>query len=546
MDRIPLSGLLPIEEKIVIASESNDLFELTEQFGSGGKREPSDTPLKRIFQLVLAQGCKTILVENDYKDKEWSSEYDHFYGKLFKSYSRGTKRLHFFKEAELTNSDISNLAGFQDSYLGFCVLRPLEGQKVVNAIIKPMEDKNTPCKSFILCQETFPVEINVNNNIQKLSIMGFPFIQQDGQAGCCAHAALMMADRFLVQQKNTETGETAEPHFVKTIADYVSSVPSTNRRNPTGGLGPFEISEALRKMGYSPLVYHYSKNERGLFPSERIIYHYLESKIPIYLSIPTEGGRHALTVIGHSFEPDTWWALAEIEYLKRRPSGGNYHCSTSWIPNFIVHDDNFGPYLTVPKEYLWKSEQEGGLTVVIPLPHKIIDEQDHSEKIVNMNGEWAEMLACSLLESTLSLYGCPIPENEAGVNSNQPINSETKKWLDRLFEHYKRKDLVLRTCLISRNKLLNDYIPSHLIQKYKEIKLPAKVWLTEISIPEIFGQFRLRLGEILMDPSAPATLPAPFLTIHIPGHLITRDVDSEQTNLHDIFNDLPYQHMIRC
>ncbi len=50
----------------------NDLLDI---FGS-------ESTLKRIFQIVLRQDCKTILIENDYIDSEYSSEYNEFYNKL--------------------------------------------------------------------------------------------------------------------------------------------------------------------------------------------------------------------------------------------------------------------------------------------------------------------------------------------------------------------------------------------------------------------------------------------------------------------------------
>ena len=84
---------------------------------------------------------------------------------FFKKYTNKTKRLHFFR-TEVRNTDLNQISNFQNSYLGFCVLRPTRIQKVVNAIIKPIEDKNKPPKSFVLCQEDFPVEININNKVQ--------------------------------------------------------------------------------------------------------------------------------------------------------------------------------------------------------------------------------------------------------------------------------------------------------------------------------------------------------------------------------------------
>lgn len=518
-----------------IDSPASALFDLTKEYGSGEPK--SDAPLKRIFQIVLAQDCKTVLVESDHEDEEWKSEHSIFYSKLFKNYPNKTKRLHFFK-SEVKEVDLCRLSELQTSYLGFCVLRPTKTQKVANALIAPMKDKNEPPKSFVLCQEDFPVEVNTNNNVQHLTVRGFPFVQQDGNAACCAHVALIMADRFLVQHKNKQTGKQETAHLVSEIVDFVSSVPTVLRRSPASatGLGPLEIAEALRKMGYVPLVYYFDKNTKSLFPLERVIYHYLESKIPIYVSIATAEGRHALTIIGHSFQPDTWWALAETEYYSRRPSGGNYHCSTDWIPNFVAHDDNFGPYLIIPKEFFWMAEADRGLSIVVPLPYKIPAEEGHSEKTINMTGEHAEFLANSLFESMAILGG----------SGNQAVSDETESWAGILREHYKRRDLVLRTCLLTREEFKNKYVPPHLAPYYEIVRLPKTIWLTEVSIPELFSHARLRLGEIIMDPTEPIAIPAPFLSIHTPGRFIIKDPDSEQPpDEFIITDDPPHKHIIR-
>ncbi|MBA7660737.1 hypothetical protein ES703_68743 [subsurface metagenome] len=84
-----------------IVDPSSALFDLTKKFGS-------DPPLKRIFQTVLSQNCETILIENNHKDKEWTSEHEMFYGNLFKKFPDKTTRLHFFA-AKLYKKDLNNL-----------------------------------------------------------------------------------------------------------------------------------------------------------------------------------------------------------------------------------------------------------------------------------------------------------------------------------------------------------------------------------------------------------------------------------------------------
>jgi hypothetical protein len=520
--------MVSVDSEIVLTDPSDTiLFDLTEKFGH-------DAPLKRILQIVLAQGCKSIVVEVHYDEEEWTQERDIFYGKVFKKYPEKCDRLHFFA-SNLEKKDLNNLTKFKDNYLGFCVLRPLPEQRVVNAIIKPFKDENDPPKSFVLCQEVFPVEILMQDGTsQILEISGFPFMQQDGQAGCCAHAALIMADRFLVQRRNkgkAEDEKKEEPHFLQKIRKFLSLVPGEGRKIPTSGLRPVDISEALEKMGYSALVYEYKKDSHPPFPAEKVIYHYLESRIPVQLIIPTKGARHVLTIIGHSFDPDVWWALAREPYYQRRrsESEGNYHCSTNWIEHFIIQDDNFGPYLTVPKDYVWECETTGQLVVAVPLPPD-----------VNMEGESAESFANYCIASEIDLNGI------INASNSGKINDKTFRLFRIMWEHYIRKDLVLRTCLLDTREFIDRYIAEHLKSYYQNVRLYNKIWVTEISIPELFCHNRKRLGEIVIDPTAPPnSLPLPYLAIHVPGVFKTRDVDTDQPTTHYLPDDGAYGHIIR-
>jgi hypothetical protein len=263
-------------------------------------------------------------------------------------------------------------------------------------------------------------------------------------------------------------------------------------------------------------------------PSDRIIYHYLESGIPVQLIIPTEEGRHALTIVGHSFNPDVWWALAQ-EYYSRRPSGGNYHSSTTWIENFIVHDDNFGPYLTVPKDFILAAENQYGVVIIVPLPTD-----------VNMNGERAEMLANMFLATEVD------PQKLNKAKNDSRITPKTWDWFEVFWRHYLRNDVVMRTCLLCSEDFKISYAPNHLKHHYESMRFPPKIWLSELSIPELFCHARFRLGEIIFDSTAaPWPRHRPFLSIHVPGLLIVRDTETEKLQYIDIKDDFPYQHVMR-
>jgi hypothetical protein len=512
------------------------LFDLSDKFGH-------DAPLKRIFQIVLAQGCRSILIEKGYDEEEWKQEHKIFYGKLFRTYADKCERLHFFS-SDLTADALLSIEELQDHYLGFCVLRPVATQRVVNAVVKPLDDKNNPPKSFVLCQETFEVNLDVQNgNSQTLEVTGFPFMQQDKHAGCCAHAGLIMAERFLAQRRNRKDPASKKPpRLLDDIRRMLSTVPGVGRRLPTPGLRVIDISTVLEEaMEYSPLVYVYSEDKKPVFALERMLYHYLESKIPVQLLVPTKGGGHSLTVIGHSFDPDVWWALAREPYYRDRPSEELCHCSTNWIEHFIVQDDNFGPYLTVPKSYIQSCGMSGQSAIAIPLP---VD--------VNIEGPTAELVATYCIAKEINVRAM------LDAHQNGQISDNTLKLFEVMWSHLLKRDLVLRTFLVGRDDFKNSYVPAHLKPYYDPLKLYDKIWLTEISIPELFSQTRKRVGEVLTDPTAP---PPPLLgqsrlsdpdeaaravlALHVPGWIGTRDVDVQSLTSNYILDDRVYSHIIR-
>jgi len=355
-------------------------------------------------------------------------------------------------------------------------------------------------------------------NTQKLTISGFPFIQQDGQLGCCAHASLTTIDHFLAPEYGRE------PYFVGEILEKAAQVPDIRRAVPTTGLTALQISQALKQMGYVPLIYQYGEGIPSAFPPERVIYHYMESQIPIMVGTRTEASGHALTLIGHSFEPDMWWALAQSEYYRRRPSGGPYHCSTTWIQNFVVQDDNFGPYLTVPREFIWAKAKEA-LLIVVPLP-----------KEVNIQGEDAELYAYRLISDQIILKW---------IRDTALKEKPANRWSEVFLEHLGNEDLVLRTCLLESERFKKKYPVAHLRDFYQGVQMPRRIWLTEVSIPELFCQARLRLGEVIVDSTASMKFGHSFISIHLPGILVTRNVNTEKLQYFPVRGDEPFRHIMR-
>jgi hypothetical protein len=407
-------------------------------------------------------------------------------------------------------------------------------------VIRPVLDKNLPKKEFLLCVAEFTVDIEIEGGpVQRLMVEGFPLVQQDGQLGCCSHVALTMVDQFLMSTdyKPKRKEKSDEPYLIGDIVDVVSSVPEVQRLIPTEGLSALHISAVLKKMGYAPLVYEFGGDRERPITPDRIIYHYLESKIPIILGIRTGTGRHALTVIGHSFEPNLWWSLVERQYYDVRITGKDYHYSTGWLQSFIVQDDNFGPYLAIPKEVVWGLAKDE-LLIIVPLP---LD--------VNIKGEDAESIAYSYIQMIVQgndpwgLAEMQLRPSEEGDNSHG-AHQRTKDCFKSFYEHSKSQDLVLRTWLLPTDEFRGSYPASRAREIYNNLRMPDRIWLTEISIPKMFCQTGLRIGEVLIDSTASKLRPC-LLAMHLPGFIIVRDVGTGQIRATQLDYEGPFPHVIR-
>jgi hypothetical protein len=158
-----------------------------------------DWPPQQIEYLSLYLeriGCKTIVAESHYLDRDYVHDHALFYAKSFRSYPNFCTRLHFFSEKfelERWKESIKELNGgaatisksLQDSYRGFCVVRPLPGCPIGRTIIPPppasagLTDTTTPLRPYFA--HVAGIEFKVS---------GLPFQQQDRGVSACATTAL--------------------------------------------------------------------------------------------------------------------------------------------------------------------------------------------------------------------------------------------------------------------------------------------------------------------------------------------------------------------
>jgi hypothetical protein len=164
--------------------------------------------------------------------------------------------------------------------------------------------------------------------------------------------------------------------------------------------------------------------------------------------------------------------------------------------------------------------------VVVPLP-----------LIVNVQGEDVEEKAFQMVyDENVRQY----------VDSNMEVlQQETKDWWHLFLKHASNEDLVLRTYLLDSKEFKAHYPLAHLEKFYRNVDMPPKIWLTEVSIPELFGTLRQRMGEIITDSTRSVRFGDTFLALHLPGVFLNRDVQTGQRAYYAIFNDSPISHLVR-
>ncbi len=267
---------------------------------------------------------------------------------------------------------------------------------------------------------------------------------------------------------------------------------------------------------------------------------------------------HAITVIGHTFNPEHQKVQREIDKNVEDPEYKKAILySHNWVDGFIIHDDREGPYRILPvdkearkgiidrglgeflpdgKVYKTGEDIEG---IIVPLPDKIYLLGNHVDKRVKslLNDEKITLKRVA----TAAKNGCKYANEFLTCLTPDKKNPIVTRTYFLLAEQYKRG--IMRQS--EENGLHED------VKKiYMNMKMPRFIWVVELTTRERFSmkteKERTILGEIILDTTASKYDILSFLSIHFPGVIIEQDY--EDGVLKDpiyIPNDEPYKHISR-
>ncbi len=391
----------------------------------------------------------------------------------------------------------------QDGLIGYAVVKrdyykskdPY--QHIYECVIK--QYRETKHNNFVHCNRDYKIHAAG----AEYNLSGTIYAQQNNVTFVCAHVALRSVLACVLPAADITYAEI----------NGLIGIDHVNRTVGYGvGLGPDDIEIVLKALNINFRKTIHEPNKNVDLPGEyqRNIYGFIESGAPALMGFEldtqlpagkTTQPRHMIPVLGHTFNEDGWVAEAQRHYFGQNSLG--YFSSESWLSTYVVHDDNFGPYLCLPRHFLQKKH----FRIILGV-HKYPTESDAVS---------IETLGFAYL---------------IGVSSGS--NPISNRWYNRFALYAKNGVLVLRTLLVQKQQYLAHLadldcfggvtLEQDCIDALRN-KLPEHFWMVEASAQELYSSTRRKFGEVLI--SATTKIPSPpdltlLIAARLPGVVYTR------------------------
>ena len=434
-------------------------FDAADGWGELGGLAQPEIDSGGVARLMEAVGgtTRTVAVERHYIDKDYRDTFSNFHSKRFNTPGSRCLRLHFFSRA-VTREEIKQAASIQADYLGYAIIRPTRPNCLGRTLLKP-EARATVSGSMRLCQEKITLQGT------ELTVCGFPFISQDADVTVCAQSALWMLARYF-SNRYPLYPETYPYQLAKLTEDY-----SLGRWYPSSGLYVWQMTEALRRLGFSPVTY-----SRSHFPNDfdHYLYTYIESGIPVLAATK----RHAIVAFGH-----------KSDYIPPSTPPGEISFSSQFNHALVGNDDNRVPY-----QFLRDRKNGNGQesqfefrdieAFVAPLAEKIFLPAESFQRVVT------------------TILG----RGDVGFKALSATLSAAPLVL-RLF---------LTTARSFKKRLAERSMGNPIVESmYRNLPLPHFFWVCEISQMEDYLKQMVH-GEILWDATRNASEPDGWIALHHP------------------------------
>jgi hypothetical protein len=283
-------------------------------------------------------GCKTVLVEHHYIDRDFIADLAAFYSRSLRDYPNYCQRVHFFDFAFTLDEWRSMVDQASEGkhkeheerlalgYLGYVVIRPLPGYPVGRTVLKTYgEMADNDQRREFGCTRNYRAHLGPFT----LEIVGLAFQQQDQGVSACATTAIWSAMHGTASLEGAAHPTPAE--ITQAASRYLLL---TGRALPSGGLAIYQMCEAIRSAGFEPVLFTATNPTAD---RAQLLAYVRSGFPPILCLIPVDGSPdngHAVCLTGvrlAQVHPQSDPKLAFRE--------------AAWaVTGLYVHDDRLGPY----------------------------------------------------------------------------------------------------------------------------------------------------------------------------------------------------------
>ena len=426
--------------------------------------------LKRLMEGSVV--C--VAIERHYIDRDYRDTFSGFHSKKFVTPSARTVRLHFFGRP-LRTKDIREGGVKAEDYVGYSIIRPTRPNCIGRTLLNPARIKNvvgTVCK----CKEKVSIQGT------EIPVEGFPFISQDVDATVCAESATWMVMRYF--SNRYPSYREVHPFEITTATqNYAWGA----RVYPSRGLHLWQMTETLRREGFSPVTY-----SRGSFKDnfEDLLYTYIESGFPVFATL----NGHVVVALGHY-----------SDYATPLVAGQKWVKTSFFNRGFVINDDNTFPYQRIvakpavaPTPAPARDPMVSGydlsevLAFAVPLPEKVF-------------------LAAEEFDSLIQTL---VTDHQLGVEAHSPILHQAGTGTVLMRQY-------LTTCKSFKMHLQARGMGQAVVRDvYFELPMPHFIWVCELSTPDLYEAGKQKIwGEIIWDATRNAYEPSGFIAVHYPEKL---------------------------
>jgi hypothetical protein len=284
-------------------------------------------------------GAISVLVEPNYFDRDYLSEFEAFYATSAAGYPNICQRAHYFRIGvtrptftRALGGDAAARARIEDAYLGHVVIRPIPGAPIGRTVLRVYPDEAGVADGTPRVMEPAR-EYEAHVAGLTLRVKGLAWQQQDSAVGSCATVALWSM---------LHSSAFDDHHAIPTTATITSmahwSAPTGNRIFPDSGLRIEQVLEVIKGHGLAPVMIT-GDAEDDEFTRHRfctLVASFVRSGYPVLVNgwleeDDNEREAHTICIVG--FRSST------------TPPVGDGECQSADenIDIVYVHDDNLGP-----------------------------------------------------------------------------------------------------------------------------------------------------------------------------------------------------------